>query len=64
MEGRYIMSPNRRPSSAGARVIARNGLDTLKVRMLYLGPPSDGRRCEVRFEIPKSLLKKLEKRER
>ncbi len=42
--------------------IARNRLDTLKVRMLYLGPPSDGRRCEVRFMLSKSFLKELERR--
>lgn len=44
--------------------IVRNRVDSLRVRMLYLGPPRDGRRCEIRFEIPKSLLKKLQKRGR
>ena len=32
--------------------IVRGRVDTLTVKMFYVGPPSDGRRCEIRFQFP------------
>jgi len=32
--------------------------DTLRFRLLYQGPPGDGRRCETRFFFPKRMFKK------
>jgi len=32
--------------------IRQHAVDTLSVKLFYLGPPSDGRRCETRYQIP------------
>jgi len=36
--------------TVGVEIVA-GVTDTLSARMVYLGPPRDGRRCEVRFEF-------------